>query len=74
MKDRTSGATNTTEIAGRSSVSCGEARTNHGWCQSLYYVDPNGIMVELCRDTPGFEPDRARARELLTDVVPADTV
>lgn len=30
---------------------------DHGWCQSLYYLDPNGIMVEMCRDTPGFEPD-----------------
>ena len=41
---------------------------DHGWCHSLYYVDPNGIMVELCRDTPGFEPDPAEARRLLTDV------
>ena len=30
---------------------------DHGWCHSLYFLDPNGIMVELCRDTPGFEPD-----------------
>ena len=33
---------------------------DHGWCHSLYYLDPNGIMVELCRDTPGFEPDPGR--------------
>ena len=39
---------------------------DHGWCQSLYYLDPNGIMVELCRDTPGFSPDPAGARRLLT--------
>ena len=39
---------------------------DHGWCHSLYYVDPNGIMVELCRDTPGFAPDPAEARRLLT--------
>lgn len=39
---------------------------DHGWCHSLYYLDPNGIMVEFCRDTPGFEPDPHRARELLT--------
>lgn len=39
---------------------------DHGWCQSLYYVDPNGIMVELCRDTPGFSPDPTEARRLLT--------
>ncbi len=43
---------------------------DHGWCHSLYYVDPNGIMVEFCRDTPGVEPDTAAARELL-DAVPA---
>lgn len=39
---------------------------DHGWCHSLYYVDPNGIMVELCRDTPGFEPDPGEAKRLLT--------
>lgn len=39
---------------------------DHGWCHSLYYLDPNGIMVELCRNTPGFEPDPAEARRLLT--------
>jgi catechol 2,3-dioxygenase-like lactoylglutathione lyase family enzyme len=39
---------------------------DHGWCHSLYYLDPNGIMVELCRDTPGFEPDPATAHQLLT--------
>ncbi len=38
---------------------------DHGWCHSLYYLDPNGIMVELCRDTPGFEPDPAEAHRLL---------
>ncbi|RMH75202.1 MAG: VOC family protein [Actinomyces sp.] len=42
---------------------------DHGWCVSLYYVDPNGIMVELCRDTEGFavDPDEARARLTSTD-------
>lgn len=39
---------------------------DHGWCHSLYYLDPNKIMVELCRDTPGFEPDPAEAKRLLT--------
>jgi catechol 2,3-dioxygenase-like lactoylglutathione lyase family enzyme len=24
---------------------------NHGWCHSLYFVDPNGIMVEFCTTT-----------------------
>lgn len=39
---------------------------DHGWCHSLYYADPNGIMVELCEDTPGFEPDPEAAHERLT--------
>lgn len=39
---------------------------DHGWCHSLYYLDPNGIMVELCRDTPGFTPDPQQAQALLT--------
>jgi glyoxylase I family protein len=38
---------------------------DHGWCHSVYFLDPNGIMVELCRDTPGFEPDPAEAHRLL---------
>lgn len=41
---------------------------DHGWCHSLYYLDPNGIMVELCRDTPGFDPNPSEARRLLTEV------
>ncbi len=39
---------------------------DHGWCFSSYYLDPNGIMVEFCRDTPGFTPDPDAARMLLT--------
>ena len=39
---------------------------DHGWCHSLYYVDPNGIMVEFCRNTPGLPDDRANALELLS--------
>ncbi len=38
---------------------------DHGWCHSLYYLDPNGIMVELCRDTPGFDIDPTEATRLL---------
>ncbi|OMC09481.1 hypothetical protein A5735_19005 [Mycolicibacter heraklionensis] len=38
---------------------------DHGWCHSLYYLDPNGIMVELCRDTPGFDADPEKAHALL---------
>jgi glyoxylase I family protein len=42
---------------------------DHGWCHSLYFVDPNGIMVELCRDTPGFTPDPGHAHQLVRDAV-----
>lgn len=34
---------------------------DHEWCHSLYYLDPNGIMVEMCRDTTGFRPDHDAA-------------
>lgn len=39
---------------------------DHGWCRSLYYLDPNGIMIEFCRDTPGFTPDRKAALAAFT--------
>lgn len=39
---------------------------DHDWCHSLYYIDPNGIMVELCRNTPGFTPNPTEAHRLLT--------
>ncbi len=42
---------------------------DHGWCHSQYYLDPNGIMVEFCRDTPGFTPDPVAARAALVDPV-----
>jgi catechol 2,3-dioxygenase-like lactoylglutathione lyase family enzyme len=38
---------------------------DHGWCHSLYIKDPNGIMIELCRDTPGLHADRDLARSRL---------
>jgi glyoxylase I family protein len=38
---------------------------DHGWCRSLYYVDPNGIMVELCRDEPGMPTNREDADRLM---------
>ena len=42
---------------------------DHGWCHSLYYMDPNGIMVEFCRDTGefGVDPETASARLISTD-------
>jgi catechol 2,3-dioxygenase-like lactoylglutathione lyase family enzyme len=39
---------------------------DHGWCQSLYYLDPNKIMIEFCRDTPGIPVDRNLALSRLT--------
>jgi glyoxylase I family protein len=41
---------------------------DHGWCQSLYYQDPNGIMVEFCRNTPGFTPDPEAAHQLIHSI------
>ena len=38
---------------------------NHGWCDSTYFADPNGNLVELCVDAPGFEPNPAEAERLL---------
>lgn len=38
---------------------------DHGWCHSLYFVDPNGIMVELCRDTPGLPGGREEGLAVL---------
>ena len=38
---------------------------DHGWCTSLYYTDPNGIMIEFCADTPGVEADEAEAERVL---------
>ena len=41
---------------------------DHGWCHSLYYKDPNGIMIEFCEDTPGFEANREQARAMITQI------
>ena len=46
-----------------------EMELDHGWCQSIYVVDPNGILVELCVDTPGFVPDPETADRLRREVV-----
>lgn len=41
---------------------------DHGWCKSMYFTDPNGILVELCVDEPGGMPvDRAEARRLVSE-------
>jgi catechol 2,3-dioxygenase-like lactoylglutathione lyase family enzyme len=42
------------------------AEIDHGWCTSIYTMDPNGIMVEWCCTTAlTTEQDRANAREWL---------
>jgi len=44
---------------------------DHDWCESHYYVDPNGILIELCRDTPGMPADADDALGLLS-ALPAE--
>ncbi len=41
--------------------------TDHGWCQSIYMIDPNGIMVEFTTttDTAAFGQTAEDALELL---------
>ncbi len=44
---------------------------DHGWCRSIYTVDPNGVMVEWCTSTEEFTAaDHAEALELLTAAQP----
>ncbi|MCZ6785492.1 MAG: VOC family protein [Proteobacteria bacterium] len=39
---------------------------DHGWCVSIYAVDPNGTLVEFCTTTAAFsEADRELARKAL---------
>jgi catechol 2,3-dioxygenase-like lactoylglutathione lyase family enzyme len=47
-----------------------EVELDHGWCRSLYVTDPNGILVELTVDTPGFQPDADEARRILAATSP----
>ena len=42
-----------------------EMEIDHGWCVSRYFPDPNGILVELCRDRPGLPVDEPQARALM---------
>ena len=46
---------------------------DHGWCTSIYYTDPNGIMIEFCADTPGVEADEAEAERVLFESTRAIT-
>jgi catechol 2,3-dioxygenase-like lactoylglutathione lyase family enzyme len=44
---------------------------DHGFCVSVYTMDPNGILVEFCTDTkPYTAEDRAHALALLMDPAP----
>ncbi|MCP3984992.1 MAG: VOC family protein [bacterium] len=42
-------------------------QVDHGWCTSIYLMDPNGIMVEYCvtTDPKGFEQSEEEALRLL---------
>ena len=42
---------------------------DHGWCTSLYYTDPNGILIEFCADTTGMPIAEEEARRLLEEPV-----
>jgi len=45
---------------------------DHGFCISIYTVDPNGVLVEWCANTrPLDDSDRAEGRRLLVDPGPA---
>jgi len=45
---------------------------DHGWCTSIYTVDPNGILVEFCCTTREFtDADRAEALARYADPSPA---
>lgn len=47
------------------------AEIDHGFCQSIYATDPNGILVEFCTDTAGLtDEDAAEAERLLRDPNP----
>lgn len=44
---------------------------DHGFCTSIYTMDPNGILVEFCTDTaPYTQADRDRALAVLHDDAP----
>jgi len=40
---------------------------NHGWCTSIYTLDPNGILVEFCvtTDEAAFRQSEEEALRLL---------
>jgi catechol 2,3-dioxygenase-like lactoylglutathione lyase family enzyme len=47
------------------------AEIDHGWCTSIYAIDPNGTLVEFCATTQAFtEADREDAQQMLTQANP----
>jgi catechol 2,3-dioxygenase-like lactoylglutathione lyase family enzyme len=45
---------------------------DHGWCHSVYTLDPNGTLVEFCTDTRELDDsDRREAEQLRADPNPA---
>jgi catechol 2,3-dioxygenase-like lactoylglutathione lyase family enzyme len=45
---------------------------DHGWCTSIYLMDPNGILVEFCATTRPFtDADRKTAQALLAAEKPS---
>lgn len=45
---------------------------DHGWCRSIYTVDPNGILVEFCTTTRALSAaEREEARRVLADPKPS---
>ena len=47
---------------------------DHGFCVSIYTVDPNGVLVEWCADTRKLDDeDRAEGFRLLEDPQPEQT-
>jgi catechol 2,3-dioxygenase-like lactoylglutathione lyase family enzyme len=61
------------DAAKRRWLDCGHdlAEIDHGFCVSIYTMDPNGVLVEWCADTaPYTEDDKRRALEVLLSDAP----
>jgi len=52
----------------------GIMRIDHGWCTSIYTLDPNGIMVEFCvtTDAAGFAAQTAEEALRLLRLSPSE--